>query len=69
MYLSVMMRGDCSFAINQYAQSRLLNNPGPSHISVAKRILGYLAGTMDVGLNYRKNVNESNGCRKADSLS
>jgi hypothetical protein len=67
MYLSVMIRGDSTFAINQCGQ--FLNNPGPSHISAAKRILRYLAGTVDVGLTYRKNINESNGCREADSLS
>ena len=60
MYLSVMMRGDWSFAINQSA--RILNNPGPSHILAAKRILRYLSGTVDVGLTYHKNSNESNGC-------
>ena len=51
MYLSLLTRGDCSFAINQTA--RFLNNPGPSHIATVKRILRYLAGTGSLGLSYR----------------
>jgi hypothetical protein len=52
MYLSVLTRGDCSFAINQTA--RFLNNPGPSHIAAVKRILRYIAGTASLGLTYSK---------------
>ena len=52
MYSSVFTRGECSFAVNQCA--RFLNNPGPSHIAAAKRILRYLAGSADLGLTYRK---------------
>ena len=52
MYLSVFTRGECSFAVNQCA--RFLNNPGPSHIAAAKRILRYLAGSANLGLTYRR---------------
>ncbi len=62
MYLSVLTRGDCSFAINQTA--RFLNNPGPSHIAVVKRILRYIAGTASLGLTYRK----SNDAQEANNL-
>ena len=53
MYLSVI-RGDCSFAINQTA--RFLNNPGPTHIAVVKRTLRYIIGTANLGLTYRKSA-------------
>ena len=52
MCLSVFTRGECSFAVNQCA--RFLNNPGPSHIAAAKRILRYLAGSANLGLTYRR---------------
>lgn len=52
LYLGVFIRGDCAFGINQCA--RLLNNPGPSHIAAAKRILRYLAGTSSLGLTYTR---------------
>ncbi len=42
MYLSVLTRGDCSFAINQ--TTRFLNNPGSTHIVDVKRILRYIVG-------------------------
>ena len=54
MYLSVLTRGDCSFAINQTA--RFLNNPGPTHIAAVKRILRYIVGTASLGLTYRKSA-------------
>ena len=52
MYLGVFTRGDCAFGINQCA--RFLNNPGPSHVAAAKRILRYIAGTTSLGLTYRR---------------
>ncbi len=54
MYLSVLTRGDCSFAINQ--TERFLNNPGPTHIADVKRILRYIVGTANLGLTYRKSA-------------
>ncbi len=54
MYLSVLTRGDCLFAINQTA--RFLNNPGPTHIETVKRILRYIVGTANLGLTYRKSA-------------
>ena len=62
MYLSVLTRGDCSFAINQTA--RFLNNPGPTHVAAVKRILRYIAGTANLGLTYRKSADE----QKANKL-
>ena len=54
MYLSVLTRGDCSFAINQTAC--FLNNPGQTHIAAVKRILRYVAETSSLGLTYRKSA-------------
>ena len=52
MYLAVMTRGDCAYAVNQCA--RFLSNPGASHVAAAKRIMRYVAGTADQGIVYRR---------------
>jgi len=52
MYLAVMTRGDCAFAVNQCA--RFLSNPGASHVAAAKRILHYVVGTVDQGIVYSR---------------
>ena len=52
MYLAVMTRGDCAFAVNQFA--RFLSNPGASHVAEAKRILHYVVGTVDQGIVYNR---------------
>ena len=57
MYLSVYTRGDISYGVNQCA--RFMNNPGPSHVSAAKRILRYLAGSADLGLTYRRSTQKA----------
>jgi len=57
MYLAVMTRGDCAFAVNQCA--RFLSNPGPTHIAAAKRILRYVAGTADQGLVYSRSADSN----------
>jgi hypothetical protein len=62
MYLSVLTRGDCSFAINQTA--RFMNNSGPSHIAAVKRILRYIARTASLGLTYGK----SDDAQEANNL-
>ena len=62
MYLSVLTRGDCSFAINQTV--RFLNNPGTTHITDVKRILRYITGTANLGLTYRNSADE----QKANKL-
>ena len=54
MYLAVMTRGDCAFAVNQCA--RFLSNPGASHVAAAKRILRYVAGTADQGIVYSRSA-------------
>ena len=56
MYLSVYTRGDCSYSVNQSA--KFMNNPGPTHIAAAKRILRYLAGTKSLGITYRRSDNK-----------
>lgn len=52
LYLSNCTRPDISFAVNQCA--RFMCNPGPSHITAAKRILRYLCATQHLGLTYRR---------------
>jgi len=70
MYLTCFTRGDCSFAVNQRA--RFMSNPGPTHISAAKRILRYLAGTRSLGITYRRGAVDpsllSVGVRTAPNL-
>ena len=56
MYLSVYTRGDCSYSVNQCA--RFMNNPGPTHIAAAKRIMRYLAGSKSLGITYRRTNNK-----------
>ena len=51
MYLTCFTCGNCSFAVNQCA--RFMSNPGPTHITAAKRILRHLAGTRSLGTTYR----------------
>jgi hypothetical protein len=58
MYLSVYTRGDCSYSVNQSAKFMNMNNPGPTHIAAAKRILRYLAGTKSLGITYRRSDNK-----------
>ena len=49
MYLS-FTRPDLAHSVNQC--SRFMSNPGPSHMVAARRILRYLAGTMEMGITY-----------------
>eukprot|EP00286_Rhodomonas_abbreviata_P014033 CAMPEP_0181339602 /NCGR_PEP_ID=MMETSP1101-20121128/29358_1 /TAXON_ID=46948 /ORGANISM="Rhodomonas abbreviata, Strain Caron Lab Isolate" /LENGTH=1796 /DNA_ID=CAMNT_0023450611 /DNA_START=148 /DNA_END=5539 /DNA_ORIENTATION=+ len=52
MYLSSFTRPDISYAVNQCA--KFMANPGPTHLTAAKRILRYLAGTRHLGITYRR---------------
>lgn len=53
MYLSVATRPDISNTISRLAQ--FVNNPRKHHWLAAKRVLRYLAGTVNLGLVYKKN--------------
>eukprot|EP00961_Rhodomonas_salina_P274476 3708651-Rhodomonas_salina.2 len=50
MYLASFTRPDICHAVNQC--SRFMSNPGPSHMNAARRIMRYLAGTIDHELTY-----------------
>jgi len=54
MFLRILTRGDCAFAIDQCA--RFMSNPGPTHVAAIRRVLHYLAGTRSLGLNYRRSA-------------
>ena len=49
MYL-LFTRPDLAHSVNQC--SRFMSNPGVVHMNAAKRILRYLAGTMEMGITY-----------------
>jgi len=50
-WLSVMTRLDITYAVSNL--SRSLKNPTPDHMKAVKRILRYLAGTVNNGLLYK----------------
>jgi hypothetical protein len=52
MYLTVFTRLDCCYVVNQ--QARFMSNLGPSHVTAARRVLRYLAGTRSLGITYKK---------------
>lgn len=52
MYLANASRPDIAFAANLL--SRFNNNPSEIHWKMAKRVLRYLKGTVDCGINYEK---------------
>ncbi|XP_071575148.1 uncharacterized protein [Temnothorax nylanderi] len=51
MFLAVVTRPDLAYAVN--ATSKFLNNHNESHWQAVKRIIAYLIGTIDVGIEYR----------------
>jgi hypothetical protein len=51
LYAGYMTRCDIGYACSQLGG--VLQNPGPSHLRAARRVLRYLAGTIDYGLLYR----------------
>jgi hypothetical protein len=53
-YLAVLTRPDIVYAVNQ--ASRFLANPGKKHWEAVKRILRYLRGTVDDGLEYKRSA-------------
>jgi hypothetical protein len=50
LYIMVTTRPEIAFAVNQV--SRFCQNPGPLHWESVKRILSYLAGTINYGLRF-----------------
>lgn len=52
MYLAVGTRPDLALTLSKL--SRVLANPTATHMRVAKRVLRYLRGTLNLGLVYRK---------------
>ena len=55
MYIAIVSRPDIAFAVN--VLSRYLSKYTITHWRAAKRVLAYLVGTSDVGIEY-KNVND-----------
>lgn len=56
MYLSIVSRPDLAFAVNSV--SKFLNKHNREHWQAVKRILSYVAGTMDCGIEYRGSEND-----------
>ena len=52
MYLSVCTRPDLSFAVNSLA--KFSNSPTQEHWTAAKRVLRYLKGTTDLGIQFAR---------------
>jgi hypothetical protein len=50
MYAMLCTRPDLAFAIGQVSQFN--NSPNETHLSVSKRILRYLKGTIDMGITF-----------------
>lgn len=56
-YLTLISRPDICFSVSLF--SRFQSQPDDNHWSGLKRILRYLQGTKDLGLQYQKNKNDS----------
>ena len=54
MYLYQWTRPDLGFAVTFL--SRYLHKPGQKHWEQARNVLRYLKGTMDLGINYTRDV-------------
>jgi len=52
LYASVMSRPDLSNAMT--VLGRFMANPGKKHVVAIKRVFRYIAGTLDLGLEFRK---------------
>ena len=50
MYAAIVSRPDLAYAVNSLA--RYAANPAPEHLTAAKHVLRYLAGTTTLGLHY-----------------
>lgn len=56
MFLAVVTRPDLAYSVS--AVSKFLNNHNKSHWQAVKRIISYLVGTIDVGIEYRASESE-----------
>lgn len=50
MYLTCMTRGDIAYAVTQIAH--FVSNPGRGHWEAIKKVLAYLAGTINYGITF-----------------
>ena len=64
LYIALSTRPDICHAVNQL--SRFLHSPGEAHWNAVKRVMRYLRGTTQIGLEYRcdemnrnQNINQS----------
>lgn len=55
MFLATSTRPDLAFALGQL--SRFAGNYSAKHVGTVKRVLCYLAGTLDFGITYPRNQN------------
>lgn len=56
MYLACRARLDISFTIGQFSRHNADSRKG--HLQVAKRVIQYLCGTMEIGLTYGQELNK-----------
>jgi len=56
-WLSVITRLDITYTVSNL--SRSLKNPTPDYMKAAKRVLRYLAGTVNNGLLYKSGEHDS----------
>jgi hypothetical protein len=64
MYIMLGTRGDIAYAVS--VASRYLANPGPQHMTMARRILRYLKGTAAFRLTYKGHLQTLKGFTDAD---
>lgn len=57
MYLATGTRPDLAFAVGQL--SRFVAKPSSKHVGALKRVVRYLAGTMDYGITYTRSPEEA----------
>lgn len=55
-WLSIMTRPDITFSVSNL--SRHLMNPSPQHMQAAKRVLRYIAGTINDGILFAPGQND-----------
>jgi Reverse transcriptase (RNA-dependent DNA polymerase) len=53
MYTAICTRPDIAYAVQSLSQ--FSSNPGPEHLTAAKRVYRYLKGTIDLGITYSGN--------------
>jgi len=57
IYATISTRPDITHAVNML--SRFMSRPGNNHLNAGKRVLRYLHGTSEYGLQYNRNRNEN----------